>query len=201
MSEYGKHFADSENSSPRQTPLPAQQQAQQQAQQVVQLSVVQEKLSKDQIVSIYNEHYDALVRLASFLLDDSESCEEVVQDAFVKLFTVAEPAVGKEVAYLRTMVLNGARSRMRKRLVRRRFVHELPEPIASAETDAMSRHEREKMIRALRRLPKRQSEVLMLRFYNDLNEAEIAETLEISTGSVKTHTSRGLASLRAFLSA
>lgn len=197
MSEHGKHFADSENSSPRQTPL----QAQQQAQQVVQLSVVQEKLSKDQIVSIYNEHYDALVRLASFLLDDSESCEEVVQDAFVKLFTVAEPAVGKEVAYLRTMVLNGARSRMRKRLVRRRFVHELPEPIASAETDAMSRHEREKMIGALRRLPKRQSEVLMLRFYNDLNEAEIAETLEISTGSVKTHTSRGLASLRAFLSA
>lgn len=193
MSERSKHFANSENSAPGQAP--------QQPQQVVQLSVVQDKLTKDQLVSLFNEHYDALVRLASFLLDDTESCEEVVQDAFVKLFTVAEPAVGKEVAYLRTMVLNGARSRMRKRLVRRRFVHELPEPIASAESDAMSRHEREKMISALRRLPKRQSEVLMLRFYNDLSEAEIAETLDISAGSVKTHTSRGLASLRAFLSA
>lgn len=173
----------------------------QEPQQVVQLSVVRGKLSKEQLVSLFNEHYDALVRLASFLLDDTESCEEVVQDAFVKLFTVAEPTVGKEAAYLRTMVLNGARSRMRKRMVRRRFVHDLPEPTASAETDAMSRHEREKMISALRRLPKRQSEVLMLRFYNDLSEAEIAETLDISTGSVKTHTSRGLASLRAFLSA
>ena len=185
--ELGKHFATSENSASRQNP------------QVVQLSVVQDKLSKDQLVALYNEHYDALVRLASFLLDDTESCEEVVQDAFVKLFTVAEPTVGKESAYLRTMVLNGARSRMRKRLVRRRFVHELPEPPASAETDALSRHERENVIRALRRLPKRQSEVLMLRFYNDLSEAEIAETLGISAGSVKTHTSRGLASLRAFV--
>ncbi len=194
MNKHAKHFANSENSAP-------EQRSQEQASQVVQLSVVQDKLSKDQLVSLFNDHYDSLVRLASFLLDDTESCEEVVQDAFVKLFTVAEPTVGKEAAYLRTMVLNGARSRMRKRMVRRRFVHELPEPIASAETDALSRHERENMIRALRRLPKRQSEVLMLRFYNDLSEAEIAETLDISTGSVKTHTSRGLTSLRAFLSA
>ena len=191
MSEHGKHFTNSKNSAPGH--------ASQQPPQVIQLSVVRNKLNKDQLISLFNEHYDALVRLASFLLDDTESCEEVVQDAFVKLFTVAEPSVGKEVAYLRTIVLNGARSRMRKRMVRRRFVHDLPEPIASAETDAMSRHEREKMIIALRRLPKRQSEVLMLRFYNDLSEAEIAETLGISTGSVKTHTSRGLASLRAFL--
>lgn len=184
INEHGKHLATD---------------ASEQNSQVVQLSVVQDKLSKDQLVALYNEHYDALVRLASFLLDDTESCEEVVQDAFVKLFTVAEPTVGKEAAYLRTMVMNGARSRMRKRLVRRRFVHELPEPTASAETAALSRHERENVIRALRRLPKRQSEVLMLRFYNDLSEAEIAETLGISAGSVKTHTSRGLASLRAFL--
>ena len=190
-SKHFKHFATSENSASEQNP------------QVVQLSVVQGevqgKLGKDQLVALYNEHYDALVRLASFLLDDTESCEEVVQDAFVKLFTVAEPTVGKESAYLRTMVMNGARSRMRKRFVRRRFIHELPEPTASAETAALSHHERENVIRALRRLPRRQSEVLMLRFYNDLSEAEIAETLGISAGSVKTHTSRGLASLRAFV--
>ena len=163
------------------------------------LSIVSEQPTKEQLVKLYESHYASLVRLASFLLDDVESCEEVVQDAFVKLFTTAQPAPGKEVAYLRAVVLNGSRSRMRRRLVRRRFVHDIPEPMASAETHAMSHHERETMLTAVRKLPKRQAEVLLLRFYQDLNEAEIAETLGITTGSVKTHASRGLAALRSLL--
>jgi len=161
--------------------------------------VVTEQATKEQLVKLYEEHYNSLVRLASFLLDDVESCEEVVQDAFVKLYTTAQPARGKEAAYLRAMVLNGTRSRMRRRLVRRRHVPELPEPVASAESKAMSRHERQAMLAALRRLPRRQAEVLTLRFYQDLNEAEIAETLGISQGSVKTHASRGLAALKSLL--
>jgi len=165
----------------------------------VTLSVVSEQPTKEQLVKLYEEHYNSLVRLASFLLDDVESCEEVVQDAFVKLYTTAQPARGKEAAYLRAMVLNGTRSRMRRRLVRRRHVHELPEPVASAESNAMTRHEREEMLSALRRLPRRQAEVLTLRFYQNLSEAEIAETLGISQGSVKTHASRGLAALKSLL--
>jgi len=163
------------------------------------LSVVSERPTKEQLVKLYEEHYASLVRLASFLLDDVESCEEVVQDAFVKLYTTAQPTPGKEAAYLRAMVLNGTRSRMRWRRVRKRHVHEMPEPVASAESDAMSRHEREEMLSALRRLPKRQSEVLVLRFYQNLSEAEIADTLGISQGSVKTHASRGLAALKSLL--
>lgn len=165
----------------------------------VTLSVVSDQSQKEQLVKLYEEHYNSLVRLASFLLDDVESCEEVVQDAFVKLYTTARPTPGKEVPYLRAMVLNGARGRMRWRLVRKRHLHEIPEPVASAESDAMSRHERQRMLDALKRLPKRQGEVLILRFYQDLNEAEIAETLGISQGSVKTHSSRGLAALKSLL--
>lgn len=165
----------------------------------VTLSVVSDQSQKEQLVKLYEEHYGSLVRLASFLLDDVESCEEVVQDAFVKLYTTARPTPGKEVPYLRAMVLNGARGRMRWRLVRKRHVHEIPEPVASAESDAMSRHERERMLDALKRLPRRQSEVLILRYYQDLSEVEIAETLGISQGSVKTHSSRGLAALKSLL--
>ena len=66
MNKHAKHFANSENSAP-------EQRSQEQASQVVQLSVVQDKLSKDQLVSLFNDHYDSLVRLASFLLDDTES--------------------------------------------------------------------------------------------------------------------------------
>ncbi len=90
------------------------------------LSVVSERPTKEQLVKLYEEHYASLVRLASFLLDDVESCEEVVQDAFVKLYTTAQPTPGKEAAYLRAMVLNGTRSRMRWRRVRKRHVPEMP---------------------------------------------------------------------------
>ena len=136
------------------------------------------------------------MRLASLLLDDVGSCEEVVQDAFVKMHTLrARPTPGKEAAYLRSVVLNGARSRMRKRMVRRRFVPDAPTATESAESGALEQIQNEALIDAVRSLPRRQAEVLTLRYYHDLSEAEIAETLGISPGSVKTHASRGLAAL------
>ncbi len=109
------------------------------------------------------------------------------------LQTLPEP--GKEAAYLRSMVMNGARSRMRRRMVRRRLAPEAPPPIESAESGAMDRLRSDALIDAVRALPRRQSEVLTLRYYLDLSEAEIAEVLGISRGSVKTHASRGLAAL------
>ena len=150
----------------------------------------------DLLVRLFNEHYKSLVRLASQLLDDIPTCEEVVQDAFVKMQTAKRtPEPGKEAAYLRSIVMNGARSHMRKRMVRRRHRSDnsLVEP--SAEHGAMDREERDRILAAVRTLPRRQAEVLVLRYFSDLSEAEIAETLDISLGSVKTHTSRGLAAL------
>jgi RNA polymerase sigma factor (sigma-70 family) len=151
----------------------------------------------DRIAVLFETNYAALVRLAAVLVDDVGSCEEIVQDAFAKLLTTSPgPVPGKEAPYLRSAVLNGARSRLRHRLVRERH-EDPPTPLyPAAEQEAVRRMETRRVLDALRALPARQAEVLALRFQADLSEAEIAETLGISTGSVKTHTYRGIASLR-----
>ncbi len=153
-----------------------------------------EESSEDMLVRLFNQHYASLVRLASFLLDDLASCEEVVQDAFVKMqITKSRPEQGKEPAYLRSIVMNGARSKMRRRLVRKRvFLAERPAVAPSLENEVIDASENRRILALLRQLPRRQAEVLTLRFYMDLSEEEIAKTLKISKGSVKTHASRGL---------
>ena len=155
----------------------------------------------DQAVEqLFGEHYTALVRLAAALLDDLDECEEIVQDAFAALLRVdGGPAPGKEAPYLRSAVLNGARSRLRRRGVRRRHLRPVPAPEPSAEGVAVDRLEMQRVLAAVRGLPRRQSEVLLLRYHADLSETEIADTLGISPGSVKTHASRGIAALRATL--
>jgi RNA polymerase sigma-70 factor (sigma-E family) len=148
---------------------------------------------------LYREHYRSLVRLASILVDDVTTCEELVQDAFVAVLRRsggwADPE--RAPAYLRSAVLNGARSHLRKQQVRRRWLRSADPPAPSPPADGRTivDAETQVMLAALRRLPDRQREVLVLRFYLDLSEAEIARTLGISTGSVKTHAHRGLAAL------
>lgn len=151
---------------------------------------------EDSVTVLFETHYSALVRLTAVLIDDVSSCEEIVQDAFANLLTARPgPAVGKEGEYLRSAALNGARSALRKRQVRRRHLEQAP-PLVDAEHQAIHRLETQRVLDALRSLPTRQAEVLALRFQADLSEVEIAETLGISTGSVKTHASRGIAKLR-----
>jgi RNA polymerase sigma factor (sigma-70 family) len=70
---------------------------------------------------------------------------------------------------------------------------------ASAEQGALLALEHRSVLDALRRLPERQREVLVLRYYGDLTEAEIADALKISRGAVKSHASRGMAALRTTL--
>jgi RNA polymerase sigma-70 factor (sigma-E family) len=146
---------------------------------------------------LYESDRASLVRLASLLLHDRDQAEEVVQDAFVKAYVrwgrLREP--DKAPAYLRSAVLNGARSRLRHLRVVERTTQPSPPPGTSAETQLLVREEHERVIAALRSLPARQRECLALRYYLDLSEAEIASTLGISQGSVKTHVHRGLAAL------
>ena len=153
----------------------------------------------DRLDQLYREHYRSLVRLASILVDDVATCEELVQDAFVAVLRRSGgwAEADKAGAYLRSVVLNHARSHLRKQQVRRRWLRSVdrPEPTGSADAAALLDAESTEMLAALRSLPERQREVLALRYYLDLSEAEIAATLGISTGSVKTHAHRGLASL------
>ena len=148
-------------------------------------------------MDLYRQHYAPLVRLAALLLGDRAASEEVVQDAFVQLHKrwdrVIDP--GKRVAYLRSIVVNGARSRGRRREARRRLQPVPPATYESAEASAIRAEDHREVLAALRALPARQRECIVLRYYLDLSEAAIAETLGISAGSVKTHAHRGMAAL------
>ena len=155
------------------------------------------------LAQLHHDHYRELVRLASFLLDDVGRCEEVVQEAFVKVAArpgaIAQP--DKAAAYLRSAVLNGARSARRKKdpVPKLRVVAatdagpETPEHAGDRHDDAA------RVLEALRGLPHQQQSVLVLRYWLDLPESEIADTLDIRPGTVKTHAKRGLASLAATL--
>jgi RNA polymerase sigma-70 factor (sigma-E family) len=151
-----------------------------------------------EVEALFRSEYRSLVRLASLLLGDREASEEVVQDAFVKLQLgwgrIREPE--RAPAWLRSAVLNGARSRLRRRAVRRRGLEPVPAGAApSAEAWALDADRHDRVVAALRRLPDRQREALALRFYLDLSEAETATAMGVSAGSVKTHVHRGLAAL------
>jgi RNA polymerase sigma-70 factor (sigma-E family) len=146
--------------------------------------------------AVYREHYRSLVRLASLLVDDVGTCEEIVQEAFVRVWRRG-PVLrqrGGLPAYLRSAVLNGARSHLRRSVVARRHLDSRPAPSVDPGSGGLP-GDADRVLHALRSLPDRQREVLALRYYLDLSEAEIAATLGISAGSVKTHAHRGLATL------
>jgi RNA polymerase sigma-70 factor (sigma-E family) len=147
------------------------------------------------VVAAFEVHYAHLVRLARHLVDDATEAEDVVMDAFAGLERHWSRVRRTEDAffYLRASVVNGARSRLRRlRVARERRHSQLDVDAAPAEQLAMVHLEHEAVVRALRTLPRRQREVLVLRYYDGASEVEIAETLDIGLGSVKTHASRGL---------
>ena len=153
------------------------------------------------ITSLYAAHYRSLVRIAAFLLHDVGAAEDVVQDAFVALHghwrQLRDP--DRAAAYLRQAVVNRSRSRLRHQKVVDRHAPTPGPDAPSAEYGAIGALERTEVISALRALPARQREVVVLRYYADLSEAQIAEAMGISAGAVKSHASRGLAALRTTL--
>lgn len=162
----------------------------------------------DALTHLYAAHWRALVRLSYLLVRDQGVAEEVVQDAFVAVHRRWRSIADGDhaLAYLRTAVVNGSRSALRRREVRRRWAEAggptavdpapLDHTARSAEDDALAADERRAVNAGLAALPTRQREVLVLRYHAGLSEAEIAETLGLSRGSVKSHAHRGLAGLR-----
>jgi RNA polymerase sigma-70 factor (sigma-E family) len=156
------------------------------------------------VEQLYAAHWRRLVRLAVLLLRDQGAAEEVVQDAFVAMHgrwrSLRDP--DKALAYLREAVVYRSRSALRHRGVVERYVAR-QNPATSladpADAPALVGDRRTAVLDALRALPTRQREVLALRHYLELSEAEIADTLGISRGSVKAHASRGSATLRELL--
>ena len=159
------------------------------------------RTADEAVVVLYAAHWHSLVRLATLLTRDASVAEELVQDAYVSLHrrwsSLAEP--GAAHGYLRTTVVNNSRSMLRHRDVEERYRQPAPPEPAGPEERALQSAEDAQVLAALRTLSRRQQEVLVLRYYADMSEQEIASTLGLSKGAVKSHAHRGLAALRAAL--
>lgn len=150
------------------------------------------------VAELFRRQRPDLLRLAVLLLGDRAMAEDVVQDAFVALHrkwpTLSDPAAA--AGYLRVSVVNGARSAHRRRAtVWRHLKAGEPEALPAADAGVLLAEEHRTVLDAVRRLPRRQREVLVLRYWAGLSEAEIADTLAVSRGTVKTCASRALAKL------
>jgi RNA polymerase sigma-70 factor (sigma-E family) len=147
-------------------------------------------------------HHAELVRLALLLVGDQPTAEDVVQDVFAKLHArrAEWPAGAGTLPYIRAAVLNGCRSQLRRRAVAWRYAGTFGQLSGqatqdSAEQEMIRSQERTQVLAALATLPFRRREVLVLRYYVGLSEAEIARVLGISPGTVKSTAARGLAAL------
>ena len=148
------------------------------------------------VTALYQEHSLGLVRLAFIMLGDTGSAEDVVQDAFLGLYRRwgGLSDADKALTYVRSSVLNGCRTLLRRQSRRDRVV--LAEPdMESAEARALLDEEHREVLAAIRRLPDRQREAVVLRFYLDLPEDKVAEAMQVSRGTVKSATSRGVAAV------
>jgi RNA polymerase sigma-70 factor (sigma-E family) len=153
------------------------------------------------VTEIYHGEYKSLVRLAVLLVHDVPTAEEVVQDAFEAMHTAWRRLRDSEKAlsYLRQAVVNKSRSVLRHRTVVDKNAPKPAPDEPSAEQGAMALIERSAVVAALRTLPDRQREAVVLRYYADLSEADIAATMGISRGAVKSHTARAMAALKSIL--
>jgi RNA polymerase sigma-70 factor (sigma-E family) len=147
------------------------------------------------VTALYQAHALSLARLALLMLGDRDAAQDVVQDAFFGLYRRWDKlaSVGAAPAYLRASVLNGCRTLLKKRS--RPALHAVEEPLESAEAALMHTEEQRAMLAAIRRLPARQREALVLRYYLDMTEDQAAQAMGVSRGTVKSATSRAVAAV------
>jgi RNA polymerase sigma-70 factor (sigma-E family) len=153
------------------------------------------------VTELYAAHYNQLVRLALLLVHDLQTAEEVVQDAFAAMHQGWRRLRDSEKAlsYLKQTVVNRSRSVLRHRKVVDLHAPKPAPDEPSAEHAVLALLERSAVVSALRALPERQREAIVLRYYADLTEADIAKAMGISRGAVKSHTARAMAALKSTL--
>lgn len=157
----------------------------------------EEHLDEHELIELYRAHRLGLVRLAVLLVDDQQSAEDVVQDVFASFLARGRRLRDRDAAlgYLRTGVVNGSRSALRRRRTARGYVAPHEAAPDGPDERAVLAEEHRTVLAALDQLAPRQREVLVLRYWSDLSEAEIATALDISRGTVKSTASRALAAL------
>ncbi|GGO71389.1 SigE family RNA polymerase sigma factor [Nonomuraea cavernae] len=156
-----------------------------------------EATAEDVLAELFLTQRLGLVRLAFLLVGDQETAEDVVQDAFAALHRRWGSLTDHDrvLPYLRASVVNGCRMVHRRRSIMGRITGDRQTPFWSAEAATLLGETRREVFKAVRGLPRRQREAVVLRYYLDLSEAEIAETMGISRGTVKSTVFRALKAL------
>jgi RNA polymerase sigma-70 factor (sigma-E family) len=153
--------------------------------------------ARQRVTALYQEHALGLVRLAVLMVGDQPTAEDVVQDAFLALYrrwpTLKDP--DRALAYARSSVLNGCRMVHRANSRHDGITLAVPDDTESAEETALLGEASREVLAALHRLPARQREAVVLRYYLDMTEDQAAAAMRVSRGTVKSATSRGLAAL------
>lgn len=160
------------------------------------------RLSADElVVLLFAQEGESLVRMVRWFVDDRTAAEDLVQEAFIRLARSAGRIQDQEraAAYLRSIVLNLARDHNRRGLVSLRHRPPAQQDRDSVEDVVTGRESHRELVMALRELPRRQRDCVVLRYYLELPVNEVADTLAISVNSVKTHLQRGLRALQATL--
>ena len=151
--------------------------------------------------ALFHAHYRPLLALAVLVTDDRATAEDLVQEAFARLHGRHLANPDRAVAYLRSTILNLSRSRLRRLMTARK--HERPDDrvLPSAEEHVLLRDDQRAVLDALRCLSPRQRQALVLRYWGDMTETQVAAAMGLSNGAVKSHTSRAMAALRKTLEA
>jgi RNA polymerase sigma-70 factor (sigma-E family) len=147
---------------------------------------------------LYERLHGDMVRFATFLTGDAHAAEDIAQEAFVRLLDAWDRLDDPERAdaYLRVTVVNLVRGAHRKRATAERRPVSHLSLVASAEDDALSQFGRQRVLDAVASLPLRQRACVVMRHWMRMTETEIAATLDLSVGSVRTHIKRGTATLQ-----
>lgn len=166
------------------------------------LAVVRAATDRTSFAAVFNAHHRDAVRLAYLLTSDADQAEDIVSDAFAKVYVQWQKGRVDDVGtYLRRAVANTAKSRLRRRYLERREASRLSGDDRGVRLVDDHTAERDQVWQAIQRLPDRQRTAVVLRYYEDLSVEETAEILGVSTGTVKSQVSRGLERMRVLLDA
>jgi RNA polymerase sigma-70 factor (sigma-E family) len=160
--------------------------------------VTEHSASDDGFRHVFTEHRTRVFRLAVLMTGNVHVAEEVTAEVFARVLPKWRAgSVTDVLSYLRRAVVNETRSRHRRREHEARAMARWGGPAVVVDTDRVALAE--PLLAALRQLPARQRAVVVLRYHDDLSEADVADILGLAPGSVKSHASRGLAQLRTLL--
>lgn len=164
------------------------------------LSMVRAGTDTDPFATVFNAHHRAAVRLAYLLCGDHHQAEDIVSDAFAKVYVQWRRGRVNDVgAYLRRAVVNETNSKLRRRYLERREASRRSGDERGVRLVDEGAADHDQVWQALSRIPERQRQAVVLRYYEDLSEAQTAEILGCSVGTVKSQVSRGLARMQELL--